>query len=95
MNMHVLKAIGECIAIVAALAAVVYMFERMGEMFGYFQGKKTKVLLTFGGILVAVLFNAELFLDVDIVRSLQAFDFGFVLAFVPFCFGIWRKDPKA
>ncbi len=94
MNPHVFIIVGEGVAIIVMLAVVVVLFERAGEKIGYFMEKNTKLILLVVGVGLVALLNSFIFVDHEMMRPLQTFDFAFMLVFVPFCFGLWSKTQR-
>jgi hypothetical protein len=58
---------------------------------GFFLPHKSKIGVTVLGVFVGLALNAGVFLDHDMVRQLQMFDFAFFTGFSAFCFGMFDK----
>lgn len=78
--------------ILVVLVAIVLIFEKGGERCGPFMDKRSKMMMAFSGLAIAVLLNAGLLFDHSLMRFLQEFDFAFFLAFAPFCYGLWSRS---
>jgi hypothetical protein len=92
MSLHAITLIGKGLLIIAALAGVVYLFKKAGEKYGFFLTKKAKVGFLGVGLVIVTVLNLTVFIDHAQAPGLERFDFAFLLAFVPFCFGMWGES---
>ena len=77
--------------ILIMLFMVVCLFEKIGEKFGFFLDSGAKKKIIVGGMILMALFNIEPLIDHEMIWPLQAANFSFSLAFIPFAFGLWHN----
>jgi hypothetical protein len=91
MDAHIFRLVGMGITLLLMLVVGFFLFKNAGEKMGFFLPKKTKIAVTLVGFVIAIAINADVFLDRDMVRQLQMFDFAFFTGFSAFCFGMFEK----
>jgi hypothetical protein len=91
MTLTLLHLAPKIVIILGMLAIVVFLFEKIGEKFGFFLDKPSKKRIILGGLVVIALFNIEPFIDHEMIWSIQAANFSFSISFVPFACGLWRE----
>jgi ABC-type Fe3+ transport system permease subunit len=91
MSHVVLKLACETVAMILLLILVAWMVEKAGERMGVFLNRKARLTVLIGGTVLAIAFNSELLFDCSVVNAVSQIDFAFLIAFLPFCFGMWVK----